>query len=180
MTTEVHNRVLAVYLSEQGAASGSPDLTTATLEVLACVAFKQPISHAEVDQLFDADKRGHVVKLRDFKLVEEFEGADGRLRLRQRNCSCSTWNWRVWRTWPRLPSRYPGRTLDYPDTRTTARQLASYSRSDLPQTLTALSRCRHKNHPCIRARRHAYVRGLRALLPPFPRSVRGFAQSARR
>jgi chromosome segregation and condensation protein ScpB len=51
-----------------------------TLEVLACIAFKQPISQAEIDQLFDADKRGLVVKLRDLKLVEEFAGADGRLR----------------------------------------------------------------------------------------------------
>jgi chromosome segregation and condensation protein ScpB len=34
----------------------------------------------EIDQLFDADKRGLVVKLRDLKLVEEFAGADGRLR----------------------------------------------------------------------------------------------------
>jgi len=48
--------------------------------VLACIAFRQPISQAEIDQLFDADKRGLVVKLRDLKLVEEFAGADGRLR----------------------------------------------------------------------------------------------------
>jgi chromosome segregation and condensation protein ScpB len=40
----------------------------------------KPISQAEIDQLFDADKRGLVVKLRDLKLVEEFAGADGRLR----------------------------------------------------------------------------------------------------
>jgi Segregation and condensation complex subunit ScpB len=51
-----------------------------TLEVLACIAFRQPISQAEIDKLFDADKRGLVVKLRDLKLVEEFAGADGRLR----------------------------------------------------------------------------------------------------
>jgi chromosome segregation and condensation protein ScpB len=31
-------------------------------------------------RLFDADKRGLIVKLRDLKLVEEFAGADGRLR----------------------------------------------------------------------------------------------------
>ena len=48
--------------------------------MLACIAFRQPISQAEIDQLFDADKRGLVVKLRDLKLVEEFAGADGRLR----------------------------------------------------------------------------------------------------
>jgi hypothetical protein len=33
-----------------------------------------------LDQLFDADKRGLVVKLRDLELVEEFPGSDGRLR----------------------------------------------------------------------------------------------------
>jgi len=38
------------------------------------------VSQAEIDRLFDADKRGLVVKLRDLKLVEEFAGADGRLR----------------------------------------------------------------------------------------------------
>ena len=48
--------------------------------MLACIAFKQPISQAEIDQLFAADKRGLVVKLRDLKLVEEFAGDDGRLR----------------------------------------------------------------------------------------------------
>lgn len=55
-------------------------MTTASLEVLACIDFRQPTSQAEIDQLFDADKRGLVVKLRDLKLVEEFAGSDGRLR----------------------------------------------------------------------------------------------------
>jgi segregation and condensation protein B len=71
---------LAAYVSEQSAASGNPQLTTASLEVLACIAFEQPISQAEIDHLFDADKRGLVLKLRDLKLVEEFAGADGPLR----------------------------------------------------------------------------------------------------
>jgi chromosome segregation and condensation protein ScpB len=48
--------------------------------VLACIAFEQPISQAEIDRLFDADKRGLVITLRDLRLVEEFAGADGRLR----------------------------------------------------------------------------------------------------
>ena len=48
--------------------------------MLACTAFRQPISQAEIGRLFGADKRGLVVKLRDIKLVEEFAGADGRLR----------------------------------------------------------------------------------------------------
>ena len=72
--------MLAAYLSEQSGASANLQLTTGALEVLACIAFRQPISQAEIDQLFDADKRGLVVKLRDHKLVEEFAGADGRLR----------------------------------------------------------------------------------------------------
>ena len=40
LTTEVHNRALAAYLSEQTRASANSGLTTATLEVLACIAFK--------------------------------------------------------------------------------------------------------------------------------------------
>lgn len=80
LTTQVDNGRLAEYLREQTGASGNPDLTTATMEVLACIAFKQPISQSEIDHLFAADKRGLVVKLRDLRLVEEFAGADGRLR----------------------------------------------------------------------------------------------------
>ena len=81
LTSRVESKALAAYLSEQrGATSATLQMTTATLEVLACIAFKQPLSQAEIDRLFDADKRGLVVKLRDLKLVEEFAGADGRLR----------------------------------------------------------------------------------------------------
>jgi chromosome segregation and condensation protein ScpB len=80
LTTRVENKALAAYVSEQSGASGNLQMTTASLEVLACIAFRQPISQAEIDRLFDADKRGLVVKLRDLKLVEEFAGADGRLR----------------------------------------------------------------------------------------------------
>ena len=80
LTTEVNNKALAHYLSEQTSGHGISGLTTSGLEVLACIAFKQPISQAEIDRLFDADKRGLVVTLRDLELVEEFSGADGRLR----------------------------------------------------------------------------------------------------
>jgi chromosome segregation and condensation protein ScpB len=84
LTTEVQNEALAQYLSEQNEANneanGNTGLTTGTLEVLACIAFKQPISQAEIDCIFNADKRGFVVMLRDLMLVEEFAGADGRLR----------------------------------------------------------------------------------------------------
>jgi segregation and condensation protein B len=80
LTTRIESNALAAYLSEQRGASATLQMTTATLEVLACIAFRQPISQAEIDLLFDADKRGLVVKPRDLKLVEEFAGADGRLR----------------------------------------------------------------------------------------------------
>ena len=80
LTSRVENKALATYVSEQSGASANLQLTTGALEVPACIAFRQPISQAEIDQLFDADKRGLVVKLRDLKLVEEFAGADGRLR----------------------------------------------------------------------------------------------------
>jgi hypothetical protein len=64
LTSRVENKALATYVSEQSGASANLQLTTGALEVLACIAFRQPISQAEMDQLFDADKRGLVVKLR--------------------------------------------------------------------------------------------------------------------
>ncbi len=64
---------------DAGRGEDPPNLRTAALEVLACIAFKQPISQAEIDRLFDA-KCGIVVKIRDLKLVEKFAGADGCLR----------------------------------------------------------------------------------------------------
>jgi chromosome segregation and condensation protein ScpB len=75
LTTRIESKAFATYVSEQSGASANLQLTTGALEVLACIAFRQPISQAEIDQLFDADKRGLVVKLRDLKLVEEFAGA---------------------------------------------------------------------------------------------------------
>jgi chromosome segregation and condensation protein ScpB len=42
-------------------------MTTGSLEVLACIAFKQPISQAEIDHLFDGDNAGLVVKLRGYR-----------------------------------------------------------------------------------------------------------------
>jgi chromosome segregation and condensation protein ScpB len=60
LTTRVENKALAAYVSEQSSASANLQMTTASLEVLACIAFKQPISQAEIDHLFDVDKRGVV------------------------------------------------------------------------------------------------------------------------
>ena len=48
--------------------------------MLACIAFKQQISQAEIDKLFNADKRHVVNVLRESGMVEEFAGPDGRLR----------------------------------------------------------------------------------------------------
>ncbi|MDB6175881.1 MAG: scpB [Chthoniobacteraceae bacterium] len=79
MTDEVRNTRLAEYFRQQTEQSGNPDLTTGALEVLACIAFKQPVSQSEIDKVFESDKRGFVVRLRDLKLVEEFPGPGGRL-----------------------------------------------------------------------------------------------------
>jgi chromosome segregation and condensation protein ScpB len=49
LTTRIESKALAAYLSEQSGASGTLQMTTATLEVLACIAFRQPISQAEID-----------------------------------------------------------------------------------------------------------------------------------
>ena len=65
LTTQVVNKALGQYLSEQTGASGNLLLTSATLEVLACIAFKQPICQAVIDRLFDADKRGLVRRASD-------------------------------------------------------------------------------------------------------------------
>jgi chromosome segregation and condensation protein ScpB len=51
LTTRVENKALAAYVSEQSGASGNLQMTTETLEVLACIAFRQPISQAEIDRL---------------------------------------------------------------------------------------------------------------------------------
>ena len=49
LITEVNNKALARYLSEQNEAHGISDLATSALEVLAFIAFRQPISQAEID-----------------------------------------------------------------------------------------------------------------------------------
>jgi chromosome segregation and condensation protein ScpB len=80
LTAKVEGSRVADYLRHQTDASGNPEMTTAMLEVLACIAFKQPISQAEIDRIFAADKRSLVVKLRDAGLVADFAANDGRLR----------------------------------------------------------------------------------------------------
>ena len=80
VTTTVENTSLADYLSQQTASSANQELSAVALEVLACIAYKQPITQAEIDRVFSADKRGTVARLRELQLVEEFAGRDGRLR----------------------------------------------------------------------------------------------------
>lgn len=80
-TTRIQNEKLSAFIAEKlPPSSGAGELTPAALEVLACIAFKQPISQAEIDHLFDADKRHLVAVLRQMEMVEEFAGPDGRLR----------------------------------------------------------------------------------------------------
>lgn len=81
-TGRIQNELLSAFIAERvPAASGAGELTQAALEVLSCIAFKQPISQGEIDQIFgDTDKRHLVYVLRQSEVIEEFAGPDGRLR----------------------------------------------------------------------------------------------------
>ena len=79
-TARVESECLKRFLTEHGAPDGSGPFSEAALEVVACIAFKQPISQAEINQLFDTDKRHLVNVLREADMVEEFAGRDGRLQ----------------------------------------------------------------------------------------------------
>ena len=61
--------------AEQTAAAGSSDdaegpLSTTGLEVLACIAFKQPLSLPEINGYFTTDKRAVVLRLQHLGLVD--------------------------------------------------------------------------------------------------------------
>lgn len=81
-TGRIQNEFLSAFIAERvPASSEAGEVTQAALEVLSCIAFKQPISQGEIDQIFgDTDKRHLVSVLRQLELVEEFAGPDGRLR----------------------------------------------------------------------------------------------------
>ena len=81
-TARIQNEMLSAFIAERApASSGAAELTQASLEVLSCIAFKQPVSQGEIDQIFgDTDKRSLVATLRKMELVEEFAGPDGRMR----------------------------------------------------------------------------------------------------
>ena len=82
LTARILNEGLAAFIAEKASASGGVgELSQAALEVLACIAFKQPISQGEIDQVFgDVDKRHVVSVLPGLGLVEEVAAPDGRLR----------------------------------------------------------------------------------------------------
>lgn len=79
-TTLVEPMALRSYLASQlPENAGSGELSQAAMEVLGCIALKQPISQVEIDRIFNADKRGVVGRLREAGLIEEFAGEGGRL-----------------------------------------------------------------------------------------------------
>jgi Predicted transcriptional regulator containing the HTH domain len=75
-------RRLAQKISEdEDAGASTPDgLTTTQLEILACVAFKQPIMAVEVERVFGGDKRAVLAKLKSLGFIDTIGGDDGRLR----------------------------------------------------------------------------------------------------
>ena len=81
-TTPVQFSGLADFLARMTGESGSLEITQGMLEVLACIAGKEPISQGEIDKIFGVDKRQHVSRLRDLHLVAHTAGEDGRLRMR--------------------------------------------------------------------------------------------------
>jgi chromosome segregation and condensation protein ScpB len=78
-TAQVEPAALREFIASQRPAPGTGELSLAAMEVLGCVALKQPLSQSEIDRYFDADKRGVVHRLRQLGLVEEFTGDGGRL-----------------------------------------------------------------------------------------------------
>lgn len=78
-TAQVEPASLRKFIASQRPATGTGELSLAAMEVLGCIALKQPLSQAEIDRYFDADKRGVVHRLREQGLVEEFTSDGGRL-----------------------------------------------------------------------------------------------------
>jgi len=70
---------LQAYLREKTNTSGNPEMTPARMEILGCVALRQPISQGEMDQLFDTDKRSIVNWLVEAGLLEARAGVGGRI-----------------------------------------------------------------------------------------------------
>lgn len=80
-TSHAECRLLKSFLAEHSVPDKTGPFSEAALEVLACVAFKQPVCQAEIDMLFaTVDKRHLVNGLREAKMVAEFVGEGGRLQ----------------------------------------------------------------------------------------------------
>ena len=78
-TVQVQNPRLANLLSSYAPENTPTTITEETLTVLACIAFKQPITQIEIDRIFDREMRYYVNKLRGMDLVNERIGPDSRL-----------------------------------------------------------------------------------------------------
>lgn len=65
------------YLVQKTKEIEHPVFTQSILEVLSCIAFKQPISQGEIDYYFDTEKRSQVQRLSELKMVECIAGQDG-------------------------------------------------------------------------------------------------------
>ena len=68
------------FLRRETNQTGIPDLSTGAMEVLACVALKQPVSFAEVEKFFGTDKRAFLTRLKEMELISSVTGPDGRIR----------------------------------------------------------------------------------------------------
>ena len=87
-TARIESASLGAFLAEERHYSrrqadedaDARELSQAALEVVACIAFKQPLCQAEIDRYFGADKRHVVAVLRETGMVEDFVGAGGRLQ----------------------------------------------------------------------------------------------------
>ena len=75
----VQSKKLSDYCAAVTGASGLPDLTQTMLEVLGCVAMKQPLSQGEIDRYFDTEKRSQIERLKLLGLVEPVASAGGRI-----------------------------------------------------------------------------------------------------
>ena len=69
ITTKVHPKASAFLATKFPAPGG---LKPSLLEVLAVIAEKQPITQAEINYIFDSDRRDAVYALREARLVEVF------------------------------------------------------------------------------------------------------------
>lgn len=72
----VKGKELSAYLAERCKANPST-ISENNLEILACIAFKQPIMQAEIDRIFDGDKRWQTMRLDGFGFIEAITDRTG-------------------------------------------------------------------------------------------------------